>query len=462
MTCDQCGRPNPDNFVFCQDCGQRLPARGAYVPAAAPPPPVHRPEAPPLVFDLSPPGPAPVCPACRAQNPDGNRFCVSCGARMPDEGAASPGPIDFGLAQSPATAPAPAPLQVAPAPAPIQVAPAPAPLPVAPTVPPLACGRCFGDNDATLQYCQFCGAPLHAAPLPLTPASPPKPAGGGTFVLHERGTTRPETPLALAGPADTSSPYGALAPASARGESSSVAISSAVGPEARLVAIAKDGAEGAAYPLVGDSTDIGRREGQVRIAEDAYLDARHMRIYRRGEQFFVRDLGSVNGVYVRLRAPHDLANGDLILVGLQVLRFDVVNDAEQGLGPATQNGTLLFGTPILPRHGRLCQRTVEGVDRNVYYLHRDETILGREQGDIVFTHDPFLSRRHVALRRTPSTGAFILDDLGSSNGTYVAIRRDLELNHGDHVRIGQHLFRFDVAPSSNPLASSPVNPRRPS
>jgi len=215
-------------------------------------------------------------------------------------------------------------------------------------------------------------------------------------------------------------------------------------PEARLVVIGQDGKPGRDYPIVDDQTDIGREEGSIVLPNDPYVGARHARLSRRNGRFFVRDLESVNGVYVRLRATERLQHGDLVLIGLEVLRFEVVSDAEKGLGPAVERGTQIFGSPSAARHMRLCQRTVEGVTRDVYYPTRDEAVVGREQGDIVFTNDPFMSRRHAAITRDPNNGTFSLRDLGSSNGTYLAIRSERELTPGDHVRIGQHLFRLDV------------------
>jgi len=220
----------------------------------------------------------------------------------------------------------------------------------------------------------------------------------------------------------------------------------------RLVTIARDGAEGATYPLTGDQVDLGRDEGSILLRDDAYISPRHLRLVRRDEGWYARDLGSLNGVYLRLRRPQQLTDGDLLLIGLQVLRFEAVRDAEQGFGPATQHGTLLFGSPMLPRYARLCERTVEGVTRNVFYLHRDETIIGRESGDIVFTDDPFMSRRHVAIRLDSATAAFTATDLGSSNGTYIAIRGEIPLGHGDFLRIGQHLFRVELGASRPPPA----------
>jgi pSer/pThr/pTyr-binding forkhead associated (FHA) protein len=272
--------------------------------------------------------------------------------------------------------------------------------------------------------------------------------------------------------------------------------STEIAPRARLIVITKDGAEGASYPI-GESMDVGRAEGHVTIPEDRFLSPRHARIFRRATdgRLVLRDLSSTNGIYVRLRAQasstggsiprprlpsqpddalalgglrseaHTLADQDLFLVGQQVLRFEVVSDArgEEGLGPASQHGTLLFGTPAAPRYARLSQRTVEGVSRDVFYIRKAETVLGRESGDIVFTEDPFLSRRHAAIRVDPAhSGAgqagaghagggqdsprrFLLADLGSSNGTFVQLRGEVVLQSGDQFRIGQQLFRIDIA-----------------
>jgi pSer/pThr/pTyr-binding forkhead associated (FHA) protein len=211
-----------------------------------------------------------------------------------------------------------------------------------------------------------------------------------------------------------------------------------------LVVIAQDGTPGAEHPIVGAEVSIGRAEGSVSLAADPYVSPHHMKITRNSGRFFVRDLESVNGVYLRLRGPEPLRHGDLVLMGLEVLRFELVSDAEKRLGPATDRGARVFGSPAVPRYARLSQHTVEGVTRDVYYLTRDETVVGRESGDVVFTSDPFMSRRHASITRDPAAGTFTLRDLGSSNGTYLAIRGEHEISHGDHLRIGQHLFRLEV------------------
>lgn len=69
-----------------------------------------------------------------------------------------------------------------------------------------------------------------------------------------------------------------------------------------------------------------------------------------------------------------------------------------------------------------------------------EVTIGRTAGDIRFPDDPFLSARHARVRRT--SGQIILEDLASTNGTFVRINQEMELRPGDIVRIGSQLFRF--------------------
>ena len=348
-----------------------------------------RPAAPQFEFSQQGP-PERKCTRCGTSNPLSGRFCSNCGNSLerPNEPSTAP---------QGRTAAAPA--------APTQAVPVYAAQPPPPSM--LTCPRCRGPNSLQMSFCQFCGARLAGSPDDGRGSAHGPPAGAGN-----------QSPPQYSAP-------------EAR-------------PEARLVVIGQDGKPGRDYPIVDDQTDIGREEGSIVLPNDPYVGARHARLTRRNGRFFVRDLESVNGVYVRLRTSERLQHGDLVLIGLEVLRFEVVSDAEKGLSPAVERGTQIFGSPSTTRHMRLCQRTVEGVTRDVYYPTRDEAVVGREQGDIVFTNDPFMSRRHAAITRDPNNGTFSLRDLGSSNGTYLAIRSERELTPGDHVRIGQHLFRLDV------------------
>jgi pSer/pThr/pTyr-binding forkhead associated (FHA) protein len=215
-------------------------------------------------------------------------------------------------------------------------------------------------------------------------------------------------------------------------------------PQACVVVILRDGTDGGVYPLIQERTDIGGREGDIVLKEDPYLSARHARIERRGDSFVLLDLASVNGIYLRLRQPSALADGDMILIGQQVLRFELTSEVERNVGAAMQHGVMIFGTPEQPRQARLVQYTTEGLARDVYYLHRSETVLGREAADLTFSDDPFLSRKHAAIVCDPHENQYILRDLASSNGTALCCRTEHVLQSGDQFRLGRHLFRFDL------------------
>jgi pSer/pThr/pTyr-binding forkhead associated (FHA) protein len=88
-----------------------------------------------------------------------------------------------------------------------------------------------------------------------------------------------------------------------------------------------------------DETQIGRWDADGGIFPDVDLDAddpeakvsrRHARITRRGEQYFVEDLGSTNGTFInrgRRLLPgdrHPLRDGDEVIVGKTFLRFQVL------------------------------------------------------------------------------------------------------------------------------------------
>ncbi len=284
------------------------------------------------------------------------------------------------------------------------------------------CARCRGVGDPGAEFCKFCGARYDDA-------------------VHDAGANgsmgSPPPAFQARSPHDFAQSVGAVQPSAPGTPLDASAV------RARLISIRKDGSDGQAYALRSETTDLGRGEGHIVLEDDPYLSLRHARVRRRGEDYFLRDLDSVNGVYVRIREPVELSNGDMILIGQQVLRYETLVDAELPLGPAALHGTMLFGTPEVSRYARLVQYTTEGVGRDVYCLYRDETVLGRENGDIVFTDDPFLSRRHASISVDRASRSAVLKDMGSSNGTSVRAAGEYKLRHGDNFRLGRHLFRFE-------------------
>jgi pSer/pThr/pTyr-binding forkhead associated (FHA) protein/ribosomal protein L40E len=427
-----------------------------------------------------------ACTACGIDNPTGAKFCRECGANLPAAGAlpqALASSASNQAARDPAVgivgvgkdAPLGGTLVVASRPPEPYVpkkeldiagtlASAPNIPMTSPPVTPEPHARRAMEHSPSHHDSSH-----HSASLEKRPAANPQ----GTF--DPPGESRGDAPLppALGGPgakqavASAASPAGrtcracgATSGASARfcqlcglplergsGErprSNPPEIVAQSVPDAELVVIAQDGSPGRRYPLAGLRTTIGSSDADISLRKDPYVSPLHAQISYRNGRFYLEDCGSLNGVFVRLGGSVPLTSGDLLLLGLGVLRFEIVDESERNLAPQSRNGTRVFGTPPAPRYARLTTQTVEGVARDRYYLSRAETVLGREVGDIVFTDDPFMSRRHAAIRRDPNTNHFAIRDLGSSNGTFIALRTEHALSPGDHIRVGQHLFRLDV------------------
>jgi pSer/pThr/pTyr-binding forkhead associated (FHA) protein len=294
----------------------------------------------------------------------------------------------------------------------------------------LSCPRCGGVNTETGSFCQFCGSALNettvassssaitgAAPCPACAALNPL----GTNFCHNCGEHL-DTSATMANPQlpDGEAQY-------AEGG-------------ARLVAVRRDGSDGATYDVSGAQFDIGRTEGDLTF-DDPHLSARHARIAFRDGQHVIMPLETRNGVYVRIRQPVEMFDGDQFLIGKQVLRFEVPFEVEKNLRPAVEHGVVFFGTPVKPPWGRLRQMTAAGTSRDVFHLTRGEVTLGREQGELVFPDDEFLSRRHAQV--TFRSNRVTLADLGSSNGSFVRLRGQHLLTAGELIRIGDELLRFE-------------------
>ena len=125
-----------------------------------------------------------------------------------------------------------------------------------------------------------------------------------------------------------------------------------------------------------------------------------------------------------------------------MLRFEPVPTEERDPPALLEHGVRIFGSAPREAWGRLRQLTVAGTTRDVWHLVRPELVLGREEGDVTFPDDEFMSRRHAAVRRQGAKAK--LEDLNSSNGTFVRIRGDRELKSGDVLRLGDQLLRLEL------------------
>jgi len=182
-----------------------------------------------------------------------------------------------------------------------------------------------------------------------------------------------------------------------------------VGPGGDAAARARP--PGRAHPAVDDADPAGRHRGrqprpaprreqarpQLRAVfeNDGYLSPVHAQLEIRGGTAMIRDLESLNGVFVKMTQEEELTNGQIIRIGQELLRFEVIAAPEP-----TADGTELMGSPNPGYWGKL---TVDHRARHhgaAFPLLGDSCTLGRERGDINFPDDGYVSGLHarVALR----------------------------------------------------------------
>lgn len=168
---------------------------------------------------------------------------------------------------------------------------------------------------------------------------------------------------------------------------------------------------------------IGRAFGCDIIVPDSSVSSRHCRLTCNGENWTLEDLGSSNGTFVngnRITTPTSVSPDDIVVLGLTGQLPWPVDEIEKEAHPKPRS-------PVTMQFGR------------------QEIVIGRDpECDFVFDH-PLVSRRHARLTWT-SSGKFV-EDLGSSNGTFVngkPIHQLTQVSTGDVICLGSFELRLNL------------------
>ena len=266
-------------------------------------------------------------------------------------------------------------------------------------VHPTFCGSCgtrMGDDDA---FCAACGEPLKGG----------LDAPGLTVDTQPRGIT----PMVV----------------------------SAIGPHLSL--LADDGDVVREIPLERGEITVGRGRGDVQFDDDDSVSPEHAVLTWKDNALHVRDLGSSNGSWLYILVPQALTDGDVLLIGSQVIRFRKLTS-----GFLLDDAELRQAGSRTPRRddAMLEQLRADGSVRDVLYLSPGRTILiGRDHGDWAFPYDPTMSARHAEIRSVPQRDEYVVRDLGSRNGIGVLVRGERAVRGGERLLFGRKMLRADLA-----------------
>jgi hypothetical protein len=132
---------------------------------------------------------------------------------------------------------------------------------------------------------------------------------------------------------------------------------------------------------------------------------------------------------------------------LKDLRRSTYDGAEPAAAPDYADATGLHAAGVDGRPSgtpKLRVASGAGLRMGAAYDLSEGALLGRgEQADIVL-EDSFASSRHARL--VPHGDVIVLEDLGSTNGTYLndePLRGPQPLHPGDRIRIGDSAFIFE-------------------
>ena len=319
--CKNCGKENQDHYKFCLGCG-------AEIAKASPDAPTQMPEAAPRVLaglggDVSkpraipgtplmvpavegPPPPMRVCTTCGAEVPD-FAFCGQCGARL----------APLAKSAAPATARSAVPAARAARGKLILIR------------PDGSEGGVHSINDGENVIGRTTGAlfeadnylsPRHAE-LTLGPSglvAKDLQSLNGVFIklteeeeLSDRDVFRIGQELLR---------FDVIHPPVPLGDGTEVMGSPNPGYWGRVALIIGKDQDGSAFPLFGDGIVLGRERGDILFPEDGYVSGTHARLSTRNDRFYLADMNSSNGTFLRIRGERTVRSGTYVLMGQQLFR----------------------------------------------------------------------------------------------------------------------------------------------
>jgi adenylate cyclase len=206
----------------------------------------------------------------------------------------------------------------------------------------------------------------------------------------------------------------------------------------RLQVLDEAGAVTAEHPL-DKGLALGRTQGDLMFGDDAAMAPASLRISIEDNQAFAEDLSKGEcSIFLRVAAGYTLQNDDIVLMGRQVLKFREVSGAmsaaaELGMDMLEVSRTL--EQPVAELRSLHTPNSKGGR----YPVSAEEVSFGRSRGTYTFAGDKLMSRAHA--RVVQRAEDFILQDLGSRNGTFVKLCARAPIAAGGMILVGNQVLR---------------------
>jgi pSer/pThr/pTyr-binding forkhead associated (FHA) protein len=326
-----------------------------------------------------------ICAKCGRENEDHYKFCLGCGASLADQDSAS--------ADDTADSP--------------------------------SCPNCDADVEPGQRFCGECGFNLE----------------------EEGGLSQSETKAKEAADkkeAEAKQAAEKKAKAPSKKDTQKTDNKAKASPSAdvagALILINPDGSPGDIVDLEAGENVVGRNSGPEVFANDPYLSPSHVRFNVLDNEVEIEDLDSLNGVFVRITDMVELSHGDLLRIGQEVLRFEHLDQIDPIIDG--QSDIVTHGSRRGGAWGRLARISGRDEASTAFLLRANEHVIGRERGDILFRDDGYVSGTHARIFKDDDR--VFVEDLKSSNGTFIKIQKKQTVRSGSLILLGKQPYRLQL------------------
>ena len=363
-----------------------------------------------------------------------------------------------------------------------------------------SCAFCGRENEAASRFCIDCGKPLNPSAVRVGPAYVPHPSGGQPQPVSVPASARPSSGLGAKGGGVVPPTRGSEVSCPRCSKSISAGLpfcghcggristitegascaqcgasytkgvdlfcgrcGHRVGQRVSVEILGASGtqilgagtrAAGPKLALLGESAEVvqnytldrgeavlGRGDADIKFENDHFMSPLHARLELRDGHLWLRDLGSRNGTWLFIEVPTKLTDGDLVLIGSQLLRFRRLG--YPGPHPPEADSTRRMGSTVPTVDiAAIEQLRADGSVRDVYHLSPGRSItIGREVGDWIFPYDATMSGRHAEVRSEDSE--FFVHDANSRNGVAMSVKGEMPLKRGSRLLVGDQILRVE-------------------
>ena len=202
----------------------------------------------------------------------------------------------------------------------------------------------------------------------------------------------------------------------------------------KLLQLRNDGRPGREFEILSGRALVGRTQCDFPFPNDEYMQSPHARLLVESGQLFLDPVPEAD-TFFSLIGSYRLQHGDVVSFGNQVLEFQV---DEAALAEASLSGKNL-GQLSAMLHGAVAEFISLNPDGKRYAIREQQTTWGRTKATYTFPTDTAMSRSHAKVYHRGED--FFLEDVGSTNGTFVLARERIPIPGGAILSIGGQRLR---------------------